>query len=373
MAISSRDTDKVLIISTLFLAAAGVVMVYSTSYILAMKKFGDGFFFFKKHLVYAGIGLVFFIAASRSPYTFYKKFTYPILLVAALGLIAVFIPHVGFSAGGAKRWVRLGPLAFQPSEPAKLAVIFFLAYSLSSKAEKIKNFVYGFLPNVVIPGVIIALIMLEPDLGTAVCLSLVVMTMLFIAGARITHIGAIALAAAPVILLMINRFAYMAERIKIFLDPWKYPEGKGFQMVQSFIAFGNGGVVGVGLGEGKQKLFYLPEAHTDFILSVIGEETGLIGVGAVMFGYLAFFYCGIRIALKAKDLYARYLALGVTLMITLQAAVNMGVVLGAMPPKGIPLPFISYGGTSLIIAMTAAGILLNIFIKENSAYGRPRG
>jgi len=367
MVISGRDTDKVLIISTLFLVAAGVVMVYSTSYIFAMKKFGNGFFFFNKHLIYAGIGLVSFIAASRVPYTFYKRFTYPILLIAALGLIAVFIPYLGFSAGGARRWVRLGPLAFQPSEPAKLAVIFFLAYSLSTKAGKIKNFAYGFLPNILIPGFFIGLIMLEPDLGTAVCLALVVMAMVFIAGARLSHIGAIALAAAPVVLLMINRFAYMAERVKIFLDPWKDPEGRGFQMVQSFIAFGNGGISGVGLGEGKQKLFYLPEAHTDFILSVIGEEAGLIGVGAVMFGYLVFFYCGMRIALKAKDLYARYLALGVTLMITLQAAVNMGVVLGAMPPKGIPLPFISYGGTSLIMSMTATGILLNIFIKEHSA------
>lgn len=367
MVINGRDTDKVLIISTLFLVAAGVVMVYSTSYIFAMKKFGNGFFFFNKHLTYAGIGLVFFIAATRVPYTFYKRLTYPILLAAVLGLIAIFIPYLGFSAGGARRWVRLGPLAFQPSEPAKLAVIFFLAYSLSTKTEKLKNFTYGFLPNIVIPGIVIGLIMLEPDLGTAVCLSLVVMTLVFIAGARLGHIGAIALAAVPVLLLMINRFAYMAERIKIYLDPWKDPEGRGFQMVQSFIAFGNGGMSGVGLGEGKQKLFYLPEAHTDFILSVIGEEAGLIGVGAVMFGYLVFFYCGLRISLKAKDLYARYLALGLTLMITLQAAVNMGVVLGAMPPKGIPLPFISYGGTSLIVSMTATGILLNIFIKESSA------
>ena len=367
MVISGRDTDKILILSMLFLLAAGIVMVYSTSYIFAMKRFGNGFFFFKKHVVYAGIGLGCFIAASKVPYTLYKRLTFPILFIAVLGLIAVFIPHVGFSAGGAKRWVHIGPLTFQPSEPAKLAVIFFLAYSLSKKEEKIKDFTYGFLPNIVIPGGIIGLISIEPDLGTGVCLALVVMMLVFIAGAKPSHIGALALGAASLGALMINKYAYMADRIKIFLDPWKDPEGKGFQMVQSFIAFGNGGVNGVGLGEGKQKLFYLPEAHTDFILSVIGEETGLIGVGAVMFVYLIFFSCGLKIALKAKNLYARYLALGLTLMITLQAAVNMGVVLGVMPPKGIPLPFISYGGTSLIVSMIAAGILLNIYIKENSA------
>lgn len=360
-----RDTDKFLIISSAFLIAAGVVMVYSTSYIFAMRRFGDGYFFFKRHLLFGGLGLAAFIAAYKLPLHYYRKLAYPILILAALGLVAIFVPHVGFTVGGARRWVRLGPLAFQPSEPAKLAVVIFLAYSLSMKADKIRNFATGFLPNIVIPGVIIGLVLLEPDFGTSVCIALVVLIMTFIAGARLKHLGALALLTLPAAVVVVMKFSYMMTRIKVYLDPWKDPEGKGFQMVQSFIAFGNGGLHGVGLGEGIQKLFYLPEAHTDFIMSVIGEEFGLLGVMAVIVIFLLFFYCGLNIAGKARDLHAKYLAYGVTFMIVLQAALNMGVVLGVLPPKGLPLPFISYGGTSLVVNMTAVGILLNVYVSEN--------
>ncbi len=362
-----KDVDRILMITTLLLVAAGVVMVYSTSYIVAMKRFGNEYFFVKKHLSYALAGLVLFIIAARVPYTFYRKMTYPILIAASVFLICIYIPKIGFSAGGARRWVRLGPLAFQPSEPAKLSVIFFLAYSLSAKAEKIKTFSAGFLPTMIFPGIVILLIMLEPDFGTAVTLASIVIIMNFIAGVRLRYLLGLGLAAVPFIYIVIHKFAYMMNRMRIFADPWKDPEGKGFQMVQSFLAFGSGGLHGVGLGEGKQKLFYLPEAHTDFILSVIGEELGLIGVGTVIFLYIVFLYCGVRIALKAKDLHGTYLVLGLTLMVVLQAAVNMAVVMGLLPPKGLPLPFISYGGTSLVVNMIAVGIILNVFIRENEA------
>lgn len=360
-----RDTDRLLIISTLFLVGVGVVMVYSTSYIVAMSRFGNAYFFLKKHLTYALVGLIFFVAATRVPYKFYRTMAYPILILSALLLIFIYVPGLGFDAGGARRWVRLGPIAFQPSEPAKLAVVFFLAYSLSAKAERIKTFSPGFLPNILIPGVIIGLILFEPDLGTAVCLASVVVLMNFIAGVRLRYLFGLGLMAAPVIYIVIHNFSYMMSRIRVFIDPWKDPEGKGFQMVQSFLAFGSGGITGVGLGEGKQKLFYLPEAHTDFILSVIGEEMGLRGVGFVILFYLLFLYCGVRIATRAKDLHGTYLAMGLTSMIVLQAAINMAVVLGLLPPKGLPLPFISYGGTSLVVNMLAVGILLNIYIREN--------
>lgn len=365
--IKARDTDRLLIVSTLLLVIVGVVMVYSTSYIVAMKRFGDEYFFVKKHLMYAFIGVIMFIAATRVPYTVYRKMAYPILILSALFLICIYIPGLGFTAGGARRWVRFGPIAFQPSEPAKLAVIFFLAYSLAAKKEKIKNFSIGFLPNILIPGIIISLIVLEPDLGTSLTLGFIVFLMIFIAGARLRHIGGIMLMTVPLIYVIVTKFDYMMGRILIFLDPWKDPEGKGFQMVQSFLAFGSGGIKGVGLGEGKQKLFYLPEAHTDFILSVIGEELGLIGVGLVIIFYLLFLYAGASIALKAKDLHAKYLALGLTFMVVLQAGINMAVVLGVLPPKGLPLPFISYGGTSLIVNMVAVGIILNVCIRENAA------
>lgn len=363
--IRPRDVDRLLLISTFLLLAVGVVMVYSTSYVVAMNRFGSEYYFVRKHLTYLFIGLLGFIAAVKVPYGFYRKMAYPILILAAAFLVCIYIPGIGFTAGGARRWIRLGPLAFQPSEPAKLAVIFFLAYSLAAKKDIIRKFSTGLLPNIVFPGAVIGLIVFEPDLGTAVTLSLIVLTMCFIAGVRLMHLAFLGALAAPAVVLVISKFGYMMQRILIYLDPWKDPTGKGFQMVQSFLAFGSGGVYGVGLGEGKQKLFYLPEAHTDFILSVIGEELGLIGVGAVMLAYGLFLYCGTRIALKAKDLHGTYLAFGLTLMVALQAAINMGVVLGVLPPKGLPLPFISYGGTSLVINMIAVGIILNVYIRQN--------
>lgn len=363
----SRDIDKFLILTTLLLVSAGAVMVYSTSSIMAVKRFGTEYFFVKKHLSYALVGVALFIAAMKTPYKVYYKLAYPALIIAAILLVCIYIPGLGFKAGGARRWVKFGPLAFQPSEPAKLAVVLFLAYSLSSKADRIKEFATGFLPNIVIPGVIIGLIVLEPDFGTAVTVGSLVFVMMFAAGARITHLLALV---APVVIaawFIIHRFGYMMTRILIFLDPWKDPEGKGFQIVQSFIALGSGGISGVGLGAGKQKLFYLPEAHTDFILSVIGEELGFMGVGAIIALYAMFLACGVTIAMRAKDLHGRYLALGLTLMVVLQAAINMAVVMGLLPPKGLTLPFVSYGGTSLIINMVAVGILLNIYIVENEA------
>ncbi|MBI5237174.1 MAG: putative lipid II flippase FtsW [Deltaproteobacteria bacterium] len=360
-----KDLDRLLIISTLLLVVAGVVMVYSTSSIMATKRFGNQYFFVKKHLGYALAGVICLVGATRVPYGFYRKMAYPILIASAVFLICIYIPGIGFTAGGARRWVRLGPLSFQPSEPAKLAVIFFLAYSLAAKQEKIKDFSVGFLPNIIIPGVLILLIMLEPDLGTAVSLASIVVLLNFTAGVRLRHLLALVLCAVPFIYVVVHKFSYMMTRIMIYLDPWKDPEGKGFQMVQSFLAFGSGGVNGVGLGEGKQKLFYLPEAHTDFILSVIGEELGLIGVGFVILFYAAFFYCGVKIALKARDLHGTYLALGLTFMVVLQAGINMAVVLGLLPPKGLPLPFISYGGTSLVVNMIAVGVILNVYISSN--------
>ncbi|MCK4739178.1 MAG: FtsW/RodA/SpoVE family cell cycle protein, partial [Deltaproteobacteria bacterium] len=207
-------------------------------------------------------------------------------------------------------------------------------------------------------------IMSEPDFGTAVTLGAVVLIMNFVAGVRLSYLIGIFVAIIPVLYLVVTSFAYMTRRIMIFLDPWKDPNGAGFQTIQSYIAFGSGGIWGVGLGEGRQKLFYLPEAHTDFIFSVIGEELGLVGVGIVILLYIVFLISGLKVATKAKDLFGTYLALGLTFMICLQAVINMGVVLGILPPKGLPLPFISYGGTSLIVSMVSVGIILNIYIRS---------
>lgn len=363
--IKTKDIDRFLIISTLMLVGVGIIMVYSTSYIMAMKRFGDEYFFVKKHLTFAAAGLVLFLVASKVPYRAYRVLAYPALLLAAGFLVCLFIPGLGIKVGEATRWVRLGPVTFQPSELAKLAVVIFLAYSLAAKAEKIKSFGVGFLPNVLIPGIIVLLIIREPDLGTAVALSMLVLIMNFVGGVRLRYLAGLFLMMIPFVYVVITSFGYMMKRIMIYLDPWKDPSGAGFQMVQSYLAFGSGGLSGVGLGESRQKLFYLPEAHTDFILSVIGEELGFIGVAAIISLYVLFLVCGAKIAMRAKDLHGTYLALGLTFMVALQAALNMAVVMGLLPPKGLPLPFISYGGTSLVVNMLAVGILLNICIVEN--------
>lgn len=364
----TRDTDRLLIITTFILVAVGVVMIYSTSSIMAVKRFGSEYFFVKKHVVYFAVGLAALLAAIKIPYRFYFKAAYPVLAISAIALICIYIPGLGVKVGGAKRWVRLGPLTFQPSEPARLAVVMFLAYSLASKGGRIRQFSTGLLPNLVMPGIIAGLILLEPDFGTAATIAALVFILTFLAGARFfKHLLPLAVSGGVIGYAVVHHFSYMMNRIAVFLDPWKDPAGAGFQIVQSLIAFGSGGIYGVGLGQGKQKLFYLPEAHTDFILSVIGEEFGFIGVGGVMALYAAFLYCGVSIALKAKDMHAKYLAFGLTLMITLQAVINMAVVLGLVPTKGLTLPFISYGGTSLVVNMVAVGILLNIWTTENRA------
>ncbi|MBI5286193.1 MAG: cell division protein FtsW [Deltaproteobacteria bacterium] len=259
--------------------------------------------------------------------------------------------------------MRAGFFTFQPSEVAKLMLVIYLAYSLSQKVDRIKTFSIGFLPHIIISGLIILLILKEPDFGTAVVLGGITIFMMYIAGVRFTYLVTLFLITLPFIYLMITQVGYRMNRIMAFLNPWKDPEGGGFQIVQSLLAFGAGGIWGVGLGEGRQKLLYLPEAHSDFILSVVGEELGLLGVSTILILYLFFLICGIRIALKAGDLFGSYLALGITLLITLQAIVNTGVVMGLLPPKGLALPFISYGGTSLVVNMVGVGILLNIFIK----------
>lgn len=365
--IKSREIDKLLIVTTLLLFAAGVVMIWSTTYIMAMKRYGSEYFFVKRHLWSGLLALAMFIVSMRIPYGAYKKFVYPLLIISGIMLILVLIPGIGHTVGGARRWLKIGSFTFQPSEFAKLSVIIYLAYSLSKKKEKIKTFSIGFLPHIIIAGIIMLLMLMETDLGTTMSLGAITLIMMFVAGVRIRHILSIFIIALPFIYIIVTKKVYMMNRILVFLDPWKDPSGAGFQIIQSFLAFGAGGIWGAGLGEGRQKLFYMPEAHTDFIFSVIGEELGLIGVGLIIFLYLMFLISGIRISLRAPDLYGTYLAIGLTLLISLQAVVNMAVVMGLLPTKGLTLPFISYGGTSLLVNMIGVGMLLNIYIKSQEA------
>ncbi|MBI5233253.1 MAG: putative lipid II flippase FtsW [Deltaproteobacteria bacterium] len=363
-----RDVDRLLILTTLFLSAMGILMVYSASNITAMTKYGDEYLFVKKHMCYLFAGIVVLMVFMRLPYDLYRRLAYPIFIVAAVLLALIFVPGLGHEAGGSRRWIRLGPFTFQPSESAKLATVVFLAYSLSARQARIKTFSPGFLPNMVFPGILSALILAEPDLGATVSIASLVFLMCITAGVKYRYLTALFVVGAALMAVVVANFDYMKNRWDIFFSsPWSDPHGSGHQMIQSYLGFGSGGLWGVGLGEGKQKLFYLPEAHTDFILSVIGEEMGLVGVGVVIALYVTFLFCGTRIALKSRDLFGMYLALGITYMVVLQAVWNMAVVMGLSPTKGLTLPFISYGGTSLMVNMISVGVLLNVYIKANES------
>lgn len=352
--------DFYLLIAVTLLLAIGVTMVYSSSAMLATEKYGDSYFFLKKEIFFVVLGMGLMFAAVKIRYDVYMKLVYPLLAISAVGLILTYIPGFRAEASGAARWLRVGVFTIQPSEFAKLAVIIFLAYALAKKAEMIRTFTIGFLSNVVIVGCVVLLVMGGKDFGSAVMIALVSGLMMFVAGVRLTYLFASILASLPVIYIAVASVDYRRKRILAFLDPWADRYGSGFQMIQSFVAFSQGGFLGQGLGEGRQKLFYLPEAHTDFIASVLGEELGMIGVLTMISIFIFFAYRGFKIAMNAPDLFGRYLAFGITTLISLQAIFNLMVVMGLFPTKGMVLPFISYGGSALLTMLLAVGILLNI-------------
>lgn len=352
--------ERILVLFPSLLLISGVVMVYSASSIIADKRFGDSFFFLKRHLVYAVLSILVMTVTAKIDYQHIRKVTYPVLLFSFVLLVIVLIPSVGVEVGGATRWLRIGLVSVQPSEFAKLAVIFYLAASFTRKKDEIKDFKKGFLPYMAILAVFLAPILLQPDFGTAVTIAGIMFIMLFVAGTRFSYIFGLILSMLPFVYMLIAGVEYRKKRILSFIDPWNDPQDTGFQIIQSFIAFGAGGVFGRGLGEGRQKLFYLPEPHTDFILPVIGEELGFIGVAAIVLLFVCIVIMGIRAAFKSRDPFGCHLALGIISMIAIQALINMGVVLGLLPTKGLTLPFLSYGGTSLIVNMTGVGILLSI-------------
>jgi len=355
--------DNILLISTLLLVFTGIIMVYSASAIIALDRFNNEYFFLRRQAIFALLGILIMVVIARIDHQFYRKIAYPILGISLISLVAVLLPGIGVKIGGATRWLKIMGLSIQPSEFAKLALIIYMAYSLAKKKNNIKRFSVGVLPHLIISGIMLALIVKEPDMGTAMCIGTVAFILLFAAGVRMHHLSLTFLLVAPIIYYLIVNFGYRLQRILTFLNPWEYPTNSGFQIIQSLYAFGSGGVFGQGLGGGKQKLFYLPEPHTDFIFSVIGEELGLVAVLLVLVVFLVIIYRGIRIAILSSDLFSTYLALGITTMIGLQATIHMGVTMGLLPTKGISLPLISYGGSSLLVSLIGLGILLNISSK----------
>jgi cell division protein FtsW len=287
-----------------------------------------------------------------------RSMAIPLLVVSFLLLILVFIPSVGVSAGGAKRWLRLWPSTFQPSELVKLSMVVFLAWYMSRPEYRTDRFWSFLIPVSILAGFQIAIIK-QPDFGAAMSLAILTFAMLFISGMKLRYLASLSVAAVPVVAMLIME-PYRLKRVTSFLNPWADPQGSGFQLVQSFIALGSGGLTGVGLGSSQQKLLYLPESHTDFIFSIIGEEFGFIGVTAIVMLFLVLFLKGISIANRTQDRFGYYLAIGLSLMVALQALVNFAVATGLVPTKGLPLPFISYGGSSLLVNLIAIGMLLNI-------------
>jgi cell division protein FtsW len=365
---SAWNPDPVLLILIALILAIGMVMVTSAGYILAAGKFGDGFYYTKKQAlaVITGLGLMYVISIVDP--SFWRKVAGPLMIVAAILSALVFIPGVGVEMGGSHRWLRLfWGFYVQPSELVKFALIVFMAHSLAKKQEKIRTFSVGFLPHLLVICGVVGLLLLQPDFGAGVIVTLVGFLMLFVAGVRAAHLmGCVALC-IPFLFHVGVSAQYRLARLRSFLDPWSDPFHAGFQVIQSLVAFGCGGVWGVGIGSGIQKLFYLPQPHTDFIFSVLAEETGLVGVTLLLMLFYLLVCRGLAIAVRARDVFDKCLAFGVTCLIGLQAAINMAVAMGAAPTKGLPLPLVSLGGTSMIMNLAGLGLLLAVARKNASS------
>ena len=328
---SCGGTDPVLLFSVLALLAFGLVMVYSSSAVYAQDRTGDALYFVKRQFVSLLVGLTLLVLAFRMGYHRLVRFAYPLLLLAVLLLILVLVPGIGSRAGGSSRWIRVGFMGFQPAELAKVAFVVYLAWSLTRKRDRVRAFAAGFLPYLLVSGVFIVLLLSQPDFGTAAVLTILLFFMLFVAGTRMVYIVAAALVALPMAYGLIAGSEYRMRRLLAFLDPWAHRYDIGYQISESLMSFGSGGLTGAGLGEGKHKLFFLPAAHTDFIFSAVGEELGMVGAVALIALFAVVIWRGIRAALRAPDLFGTYVAFGLTMLIALHVLINVGVVTGLLP------------------------------------------
>ncbi len=356
----SAGVDVTLLALATVLVGWGLIMVYSASTILALRTYGDSYFFIKRQVLWTVVGFGTLWLCARLPYLRWRDWVMPLMLVCGSLLVVVLALSVGRSVGGARRWLSLGSWSFQPAEMLKLVLVLYLADALVRKQKLLSEFVPGVLPHVLIVAALAGLLLLQPDLGTAVIIVLVAAAMLFAAGVRLSHLLGLGLTLLPFIFLLIYKVGYRRRRLDAFFDPWQDPLGKGFQMVQSFLALGSGGLWGRGLCESQQKLFYLPTPHTDFIFSILGEELGFAGAFTLLLLFGLLVWKGFRIARRCPEPFGKLLAVGLTVQLGLQAAVNIGVACGLMPTKGTTLPFISAGGSSLLFSLAAVGILLSV-------------
>ncbi|KHD84677.1 stage V sporulation protein E [Heyndrickxia ginsengihumi] len=354
------NPDFLLIMVTLALLAVGLMMVYSASAIWAEYKFHDAFYFAKRQFLFAGIGIVAMFFIMRIDYWTWRTWAKLILLICFVLLILVLIPGIGMVRNGSRSWIGVGAFSIQPSEFIKLAMIAFLAKFLSENQKHITTVKKGLLPSLGLTFLAFGMIMLQPDLGTATVMLGTCVVMIFVSGARVMHFVMLGLMGIAGFVALIISAPYRMERITSFLDPWQDALGSGFQIIQSLYAIGPGGLFGLGLGQSRQKFFYLPEPQNDFIFAILSEELGFIGGTFVLLLFALLLWRGIRIALGAPDLFGSFLAVGVISMIAIQVMINISVVTGLMPVTGITLPFISYGGSSLTLMLMAVGVLLNI-------------
>lgn len=350
--------DFYLFFAVICLLVIGVLMVFSASSVSAYNQYNNAYYFFQRQIIWAVLGIIIMLTVSGIDYYRFKNLAFSGYILGLLCLVAVLA--AGKTINGAKSWILLGPMSFQPSELAKPLVVLELARILSQKQKKIRSLREGLGPPLVSLGVVCGLIMLQPDLGTTMVLLLTGFTILFVARARFIHLSLLAGAGAVVAAFLMTMKSYRLERLQTFIDPWRDPLGSGYQIVQSLYAIGSGGLFGLGLGQSKQKYLWLPEEHNDFIFAVIGEELGFIGAAGVLLLYALLAGRGLQVARKAPDTFGRLLAAGLTSMILVEAIINLAVVTGSMPVTGVTLPFISYGGSSLLFKLLGMGILLNV-------------
>ncbi|MBM7855938.1 cell division protein FtsW [Desulfohalotomaculum tongense] len=367
MRLKKKSPDFILFLTVLMLLSIGIVMVFSASQYVTIIRYHNAFYFFERQMLWALIGVTAMIFTMNFDYYKIKRWILPIVVLGVILLLLVLIPGIGKEVNGSRRWIDLGFISFAPAELVKLCLIIFVAFGLSKNPNRVQDFKKGLLPYLILMGITAGLILKQPDLGTAVTLCGTIIVMFLAAGARMIHLyglGALGLAAVA---LAIYFEPYRMKRFLAFLDPEADPQGSGYHIIQSLYALGSGGLFGLGLGQSKQKFLYLPENHTDFIFAIIGEELGFIGASLVVMLFILLAWRGFKIAITSPDPFASLLATGITSAIVLQAIINMAVVTGSMPVTGVPLPFISFGGTSLLFTLIGVGILLNI-----SKYTTPR-
>ncbi len=357
---TSTRMDMVLLVTVLVMVGFGIVMVFSSSTIYALDMHNNPLHYLRQQSIYAMLGLLAMMVGATIHYSWWKRLAMPLLLLAISTLAILLIPGIGITVNNSTRWFSLGPVRFQPTELAKLALVIYLAASLVNKGKKIRSLWTGFIPHMLVCLVIVFLCMQQPDLGSSALMMWLMLWMLYVGGTKLLYLASLFGISLPVLYAAIQMSQTRMDRITAFRNPWEHRFDIGYHIVNSIIGIGSGGITGLGLGESRQKLHYLPEAHTDFILAIIGEELGLIGIIALVILFIMFVWRGIRIAMRSRDDFGTYLAFGITFLIAMQAVINMGVVTAVLPTKGLTLPFISSGGSSLIVCMFMAGILLNI-------------